>query len=146
MRTELSKDRTKNFVLPISQLGLMEISRQRHSQSNSSEMRAICKYCDGDGVIKSPRTMCNEIYRKLSESLQQKREKIPFEDKIEFKVLLNGEVLERMKSDERALLVVEKRFNAKLMFRADQSLHMEHYKITDVTGVKKTGRKEEDAA
>ncbi|MDR1433007.1 MAG: Rne/Rng family ribonuclease [Puniceicoccales bacterium] len=131
MRTELSKDRAKNFVLPISQLGLMEISRQRHSQSNSSEMRAICKYCKGDGFVKSPRTMCNEIYRKLSEILQKKREKISEEIGLEFKILLNDEVLERMKSDARALLSVERKFNAKLMFRADASMHIEDYKISD---------------
>ncbi|MDR2737994.1 MAG: Rne/Rng family ribonuclease [Puniceicoccales bacterium] len=133
MRTELAKDRAKSFVLPISQLGLMEISRQRHSQSNSSEMRTICKYCDGDGFIKSPRTMCHEIYRKLTDFLQQKREKIPLTTKVEFKILLNSDVLDRMKCDEHALITVEEKFNAKLMFRADASLHIEHYKITDIT-------------
>ncbi|MDR2777108.1 MAG: Rne/Rng family ribonuclease [Puniceicoccales bacterium] len=133
MRKELSKDRAKNFVLPISQLGLMEISRQRHSQSNNSEMRTMCKYCDGDGFIKSPRTMCNEIYRKLIEFLQQKRSKVPSEIKIEFKISLNNEVLERMKGDEYALISIEKKFDAKLLFRADPLLHMENYKITDVT-------------
>ncbi|MDR2603580.1 MAG: Rne/Rng family ribonuclease, partial [Puniceicoccales bacterium] len=112
MRKELSKDRAKNFVLPISQLGLMEISRQRHSQSNNSEIRTTCRYCDGDGFIKSPRTMCNEIYRKLIEFLQQKRTKVPSETKIEFKVALNNEVLERMKNDEAALMSIEKKFNA----------------------------------
>ncbi|MDR1401779.1 MAG: Rne/Rng family ribonuclease [Puniceicoccales bacterium] len=135
MRTELSKDRAKNFVLPISQLGLMEISRQRHSQSNSSEMRALCPYCEGDGFIKSPRTMCNEIYRKLAEFLQQKRTKVSNETQIEFKIVLNNEVLERMKVDEKALLFVEKNFNAKLIFRADSSLHVETYKITDTTKI-----------
>ncbi|MDR2778963.1 MAG: Rne/Rng family ribonuclease [Puniceicoccales bacterium] len=135
MRKELSKDRAKNFVLPISQLGLMEVSRQRHSQSNSSEMRMTCKYCDGDGFIKSPRTMCNEIYRKLIEFLQQKREKISNEIKIEFKISLNNEVLERMKNDENALISIEKKFNAKLLFQTDSSLHMESYRITDVTKI-----------
>ena len=66
MRNELSKDSARNFVLPISQLGLMEISRQRHSQSNSKEMCTTCQYCNGDGITKSPRTICNEIYRKIS--------------------------------------------------------------------------------
>ncbi|MDR3144595.1 MAG: Rne/Rng family ribonuclease [Puniceicoccales bacterium] len=132
MRTELSKDRAKNFVLPISQLGLMEISRQRHSQSNNSEMRTVCQYCGGDGLVKSPRTMCNEIYRKLAECLQQKRGKFQTNEKIKLKITLNGEVLERMKNDERSLVAVENKFNAKLMFRSDTSLHMEKYKIVDM--------------
>jgi ribonuclease G len=134
MRTELAKDRARSFVLPISQLGLMEISRQRHSQSNSSEMRTVCRYCDGDGFIKSPRTMCNEIYRKLVEILQQRRERLPIAAKISLKILLNGEVFEWMKSDEKLLMSVETKFNAKLLFRTDTSLHMEHYKIMDIGG------------
>ncbi|MDR1595954.1 MAG: Rne/Rng family ribonuclease [Puniceicoccales bacterium] len=133
MRTELSKDKAKNFVLPISQLGLMEISRQRHSRSNSSEMRTPCKYCNGDGFVKSPRTMCNEIYRKIMEFLRQKQEKFPPGTKVELKVSLNGDVLDRMKNDAKALVSLEERFNAKLMFRADPSIHMESYKITDST-------------
>jgi ribonuclease G len=132
MRTELSKDRAKNFVLPISQLGLMEISRQRHSQSNNSEMRTHCKYCGGDGLVKSPRTMCNEIYRKLAECLQQKRCTLGQDEKIKLKIALNGEVLERMKNDECSLVAVENKFNAKLMFRADPALHIETYKISDI--------------
>jgi ribonuclease G len=129
MRTELAKDRAKNFVLPVSQLGLMEISRQRHSQSNISEMRMPCKYCNGDGFMKSPRTMCNEIYRKLTEFLRHGREKIPYDHRMELKVLLNGDVLDRMKSDANALVTLEKQFNAKLMFRADTSLYIADYRI-----------------
>lgn len=133
MRTELSKDKARVFVLPISTLGLMEVSRQRHSQSNCSEMRAICRYCNGDGYIKSPRTMCSEIYRKIASCLQQKREKVSMDTRVQIKVLLNNDVLDHMKGDEASLLTVEERFNAKLMFRADPSLHIEHYKILDVT-------------
>jgi hypothetical protein len=87
--------------------------------------------------------MCNEIYRRLYEILQQKRSKISFEQRIEFKILLNSEVLERMKDDEKSLLLVERKFNTKLMFRADASLHIEHYKITDAAGIKKIERKED---
>ncbi|MDR1890836.1 MAG: hypothetical protein LBQ23_01455 [Puniceicoccales bacterium] len=100
-------------------------------------MRAICQYCDGDGFMKSPRTMCNEIYRKLAEFLQQKREKLPSETKTEFKISLNSEVLERMKNDENVLIPMEKKFNAKLLFRSDSSLHIEGDKIADVTKIDK---------
>jgi Rne/Rng family ribonuclease len=53
MRKELSKDRAKHFRLTMSQLGRMEISRQWHSHSNSSEMPVICKYHDGDECVRS---------------------------------------------------------------------------------------------
>jgi ribonuclease G len=95
-------------------------------------MRAPCQYCDGDGFVKSPRTMCNEIYRNLEKFLQQKREKVPIESQVKLKILLHGEVLERMKDDANVLLTVEKKFNARLMFRADSSFHIEQYNIAEV--------------
>ena len=130
MRNELSKDSARNFVLPISQLGLMEISRQRHSQSNSKEMCTTCQYCNGDGIIKSPRTICNEIYRKISGFLQQKRVEVPLENCICMEISVNNAVLDKMKLDEAILLKIEDRFNAKFTFHADASLHIETYKIS----------------
>jgi hypothetical protein len=50
---------------------------------------------------------------------------------MQLKILLNDEVLERMKCDEHALITVDEKFNAKLKFRADASLHVEHYKISE---------------
>lgn len=136
MKEELERDKARSFVLPISQLGLMEISRQRHSQSNCSELRMPCKYCDGNGYVKSPRTMCNEIYRKIGGILQAKRKQTPSDKMIKIKIVLNNDVLEFMKGDEQALLMVESKFNAKLMFRSDPSMHIEHYKISDVSNEK----------
>ena len=130
MRNELSKDSARNFVLPISQLGLMEISRQRHSQSNSKEMCTTCQYCNGDGIIKSPRTICNEIYRKISGFLQQKRVEVPLENCICMEISVNNAVLDKMKLDEAILLKIEDRFNAKFVFHSDASLHVETYKIS----------------
>lgn len=130
MRNELSKDSARNFVLPISQLGLMEISRQRHSQSNSKEMCTTCQYCNGDGITKSPRTICNEIYRKISGFLQQKRVEVPLENCICIEVSVNNAVLDKMKLDEAILLKIEDRFNAKFVFHSDASLHVETYKIS----------------
>lgn len=130
MRNELSKDSARNFVLPISQLGLMEISRQRHSQSNSKEMCTTCQYCNGDGITKSPRTICNEIYRKISGFLQQKRVEVPLENCIRMEISVNNAVLDKMKTDEAILLKIEDRFNAKFVFHSDASLHVETYKIS----------------
>jgi Ribonuclease G/E len=93
----------------------------------------IYKYCDGNEVIMSPRTMCNEVYGKLAGFLQHQREKLPNETRMEFKILLSKEVLERMKTDESSFVTIEKKFNTKLPFQADLSLHIENYKISDMT-------------
>lgn len=126
---EMDRDKAKSHVLPISQLGLMELSRQRHSQSNCSELRTPCPYCSGDGFVKSNATMCSEIYRNIENYIKRLAEKTPVLDKKLIKISLNPDVLTQFKKREEFLLNLEKEFNVKLSFIADTSYHTERYKI-----------------
>ena len=68
----LRRDKAKTHVLPISQLGLMEMTRQRHSESVRSAVYDDCPYCKGRGKVKSVPTMSVvEIQRKLAEILKK---------------------------------------------------------------------------
>ena len=126
---EMGNDKAKSHVLPISQLGLMEISRQRHSQSNCSELRSPCPYCSGDGFVKSDATMCSEIYRNIENYIKRLSEKQPELDKRTVKISLNPDVLAQFKKREAFLLNLEKQYNVKLSFVADVSYHVERYRI-----------------
>ena len=66
----LRRDKARTHVLPISQLGLMEMTRQRHSESVRSAVYDNCPYCKGRGKVKSAITMSVEIQRKLNEILK----------------------------------------------------------------------------
>jgi ribonuclease G len=123
---EMSRDKAKSHVLQISQLGLMELSRQRHSQSNSSELRSPCPYCCGDGFVKSDLTMCSEVYRNIV-SYVRRNSDVPG---MCIKVHVNPEVLEQLKRREKLLFDVERKFDIKLTFLADTTFHIEQYKIT----------------
>src|SRR5262245_43400578 len=57
MKEGLRRDKAKTHVLPISQLGLMEMTRQRHSESVHSAVYVDCPYCKGRGKVKSALTM-----------------------------------------------------------------------------------------
>ncbi|MDR3273979.1 MAG: Rne/Rng family ribonuclease [Puniceicoccales bacterium] len=125
VRGEMACDRAKNHVLQISQLGLMELSRQRHSQSNSSELRFPCPYCNGDGFVKSSLTMCSEIYRSIVNHIKHNAN-VP---NMCIKTYINPEVLEQLKKKEKFLFDLEQKFSAKLSFVADTTFHVERYKI-----------------
>jgi ribonuclease G len=58
----LKNDAERTQILPISAFGLMQISRQRHSQSTARDMRRTCQYCIGHNFVKSPRTVSIEIH------------------------------------------------------------------------------------
>lgn len=131
MKEGLRRDKAKTHVLPISQLGLMEMTRQRHSESVHSAVYDDCPYCKGRGKVKSAETMSVEIQRKLSEILKRRPRD---ESDFQLRIVVHPTILERLRTeDEKHLIDMEKRYFGKLSFRADPALHAEQFKIVNVT-------------
>jgi ribonuclease G len=130
MKECLRRDKAKTHVLPISQLGLMEMTRQRHSESVHAAVYDDCPYCKGRGKVKSALTMSVEIQRKLSEILKRRtRDEADFQ----LRIVVHPTILKRLRTeDEKHLIEMEKRYFGKLDFRADPGLHAEQFKIVNV--------------
>ena len=126
----LKRDRAKTHILPISQLGLMEMTRQRHTESVRAAVYDDCLYCKGRGKVKSALTMSVEIQRKLAEILKRRQRD---ESDFQLRIVVNPTVLERLRTeDEKLLIELEKRYFGKLSFRADPAFHAEQFKIVNV--------------
>jgi len=126
----LRRDKAKTHILPISQLGLMEMTRQRHTESVRSAVYDDCPYCKGRGKVKSTLTMSVEIQRKLQEILKTRERD---ESDFQLRIVVNPTVLERLRTeDEKLLIEMEKRYFGKLSFRADTGMHAEQFKIVNV--------------
>ncbi len=67
LRTELERDRTKTFVVEISPLGLVEMTRQNVTDGPREILTTKCAVCAGDGFVVSEATHALEIERKLRE-------------------------------------------------------------------------------
>jgi ribonuclease G len=127
IREGLRRDKAKTHILPISQLGLMEMTRQRHSESVRAAVYDDCPYCRGRGKVKSALTMSVEIQRKLSEILKKRTRD---ESDFQLRIVVNPSVLDRLRTeDEQLLIALEKRYFGKLSFRADPLFHAEQFKI-----------------
>ncbi len=133
MRQEMEKDKAKSHVLPISALGIMQMSRQRHEQSNASGIYTGCPYCHGRGMVKSARSMSVEIQRRLLSHVRRLRLRPENQGReLRFRVLLHPANLERLRTeDERHLLDFEQAYHVNLAFRADPAYHVENFKILD---------------
>ena len=131
IREGLRRDKAKTHILPISQLGLMEMTRQRHSESVRAAVYDDCPYCKGRGKVKSALTMSVEIQRKLSEILKKR----PRDDSdFQLRIVVNPSVLERLRTeDEQLLIELEKRYFGKLSFRSEPLFHAEQFKIYNAT-------------
>jgi ribonuclease G len=126
----LRRDKAKTHILPISQLGLMEMTRQRHTESVRAAVYDDCPYCKGRGKVKSTLTMSVEIQRKLQEILKKRARD---ESDFQLRIVVHPTVLERLRTeDEKHLIEMEKRYFGKLSFRADTGMHAEQFKIVNV--------------
>ena len=73
LRKSLDEDRTKTFVVEISPLGLVEMTRQNVTDGVREIMTRPCPTCDGDGVIKSEETIAIEFERRMRDVAKQHR-------------------------------------------------------------------------
>jgi ribonuclease G len=125
----MATDKAKNHILPISQLGIMQMTRQRQQESLSSNLYTSCPYCRGRGMVKSATTMSVELQRKLSSVVRRLQLRNDGKE-YSLRVLVHPSILERLRSEDADLLVrMEKLFSVKLSFRADPNYHVENFKI-----------------
>jgi len=72
MKTELRNDRAKSNILPMSDFGIMQITRERIRPSLMQRMGDQCPACGGTGVVQARFTTINQIERWLRKyALQQ---------------------------------------------------------------------------
>jgi ribonuclease G len=127
MKERLKRDKARTHVLPISQLGLMEMTRQRAQESLSDTIYQNCPYCGGRGVVKTTMSTSVELHRTLNTVMRRYQDSIH-----DIRVILNPDVLKRLKEEDEELLVeLERRYAGRLMFRGDPAFHHEKFVITD---------------
>ncbi len=127
MRDRLKRDKSKTHVLPLSSMGLMEMTRQRAQESLSSSVYAPCPYCQGRGKVKSSMSMSVELQRALNAIMRKHLDQVH-----EFKVTVHPEVLQRLRTEDEELLVeLERRYEGRLIFRADGAFHHEKFMVQD---------------
>ena len=131
MKSLTRNDKSRTKVLPISPMGLMEMTRQREQESLQSFIFDKCPYCKGTGHLKSSESMSVEIQRELNNITKDRKFKNAM-----LRIFVHPEVLQRLKTlDAEFLEDIEQNSTLQLSFRADEGLHFESFRITDeITG------------
>ncbi|MFO7870538.1 MAG: Rne/Rng family ribonuclease [Kiritimatiellia bacterium] len=129
LRNALQRDRAKTNILPISPLGILEMTRQRAGESMYSLFYSDCPYCGGRGTVKSPLGMSVEIQRRISTILRRQKSSGKTGA---LQVVVHPTVLDRLRTkDEQFLVDMEKRFGRRLGFKPDHGKHMEYFSVSD---------------
>lgn len=75
IKKEFRKDRAKSSILPLTDFGLMQITRQRIRQSIMHSLSEQCPVCGGTGLLVSKTTIVKQIERWLERFRAENRER-----------------------------------------------------------------------
>ncbi len=119
----LKSDKARTNILKISELGLVEMSRERVRENLMRMLCEPCSYCDGRGYTKSPTTVCYEIFREIRRmGLSPKDKKIIIGTHPNVANLLYDE-------ERQGVEDLENLFHKKIIIKSDSNLHTEEYDI-----------------
>jgi ribonuclease G len=123
LRKALDEDRTKTFVVEISPLGLVEMTRQNVTDGVREIMTRPCPTCHGEGVIKSEETIAIEFERRMRDLAK--------ETKAEALLLqMNPRVSAEFTGNEaRALHAIEAETGKWFHFEGSEGLPLDHFAV-----------------
>jgi ribonuclease G len=128
LRDALKRDKARNNVLPISDLGLLEMTRQRMEESVRAATFTDCAYCKGRGKVKSALTMSVEIQRHIGEAMR--RQRAAGRSDVPLKIIVHPVILDRLRTEDEALLLeLEEKHKGRLTFVSNPALHLEEFAI-----------------
>ncbi|MYB01684.1 Rne/Rng family ribonuclease [Candidatus Poribacteria bacterium] len=123
LQEALRKDRARTNILHFSDLGLVEMTRQRTRPSLSTLLMEECPYCDGHGTVLSIETVVIQLLRAIKMAHNQSGHS-------ELRVIANDYVVSHIKSQmANKLRDLKKSLKLDLTLEADADLHLEDYRI-----------------
>jgi ribonuclease G len=123
LKTALKKDRCKTNILRISELGLVQMTRQRTRENIIRTLSEPCSYCEGKGFLKSKITICYDIFREIRREC---------EEGLNEKILVNvhPDIANLLFDEERSgVEELENRYKKRIAINAKPDFHQEQYEI-----------------
>ena len=126
LREALKKDKARTNILKISELGLVEMTRQRTRESLENQLLRSCPHCEGRGRIKSPVTVAYDVLRAI------KRHHAGMDNGRNIVVRLHPDVANFLYDEKNnSLENLEHEINHRIIIKASQELHHEKYEISE---------------
>jgi ribonuclease G len=120
---ELKNDKARTHVLPISEFGLVEMTRKRVREDVVRYLSTTCQYCDGRGYTKSRETVTQEVFN----SLRREALKHPADWIV---VRCHPEVADQLVDSEREYLMeIEGRYGFRTHVQAMSDTHIERFEV-----------------
>jgi ribonuclease G len=123
LRTHLGRDRARTKALAVSELGLVEMTRQRVRPSLWHSMTTDCPTCAGSGRVFTPEVVTRRLERALKRAGHERRER-------QLTVRLHPEVALYLLEDEpRLLQTLTKLTGVDIELRDDPMMRLDEFRL-----------------
>ncbi|MEA3560687.1 MAG: Rne/Rng family ribonuclease [Candidatus Omnitrophota bacterium] len=126
LKEALSRDKAKVEVLPVSEIGLVEMTRQRTGPSLADVLYDPCPYCQGSGSVKSIISIAIEVLRQIRGFFLSSRY-IRGKTVI---VITHPRVRSRLLNEDKNFMVyLERKYRTKITINENKDFHLEEIKM-----------------
>jgi ribonuclease G len=123
LRNHLGRDRARTKTLGVSDLGLVEMTRQRIRPSLWASMTEECPTCGGTGRVFTPEVVARRLERSLRRVAHENRER-------QLAVRLHPEVaLYLLEEEPKLLQSLRKSTGLELELRDDPMMHLDEFRL-----------------
>lgn len=122
----LQRDKSKTHVLPMSDLGLIQMTRKRTREPLTRILCESCFYCEGEGYIVSRQTVCYKLYREILRYAYDI-------SGIRLTIHVNPEIADLLHGEEDYLITsLEQSIGKEIIIYPNSDFHMEQFEIYEM--------------
>jgi len=126
LQEALKKDRSKTNVLPMSEMGLIQMTRKRIRKPLTRLLCEPCFYCEGEGYLISKKTICYNVFRDvIRDSRDMLGKRLTLRVNPEIAELLYGE-------ESHLILALERKIEKRVVVYPNPEFHMEQFDILEM--------------
>ena len=123
LKEALKKDKSKTHVLPMSDMGLIQMTRKRTRDPLTRILCEPCYYCEGEGYLISRQSICYNIYREILRDFDEL-------NGTRLTLQVNPQIAELFLDEENLLIAALEKFIGKqIVIYPNPEFHMEQFDI-----------------
>ena len=126
LRKSLDEDRTKTYVVEISPLGLVEMTRQNVTDGAREILTKTCPTCEGEGVVLSEETVALEVDRWLRDLASERPRPPAFLIRVHPSV---AALLVGVQGEEGPIIEIEQETGKHFHFEGTEALPIDHFEV-----------------
>lgn len=123
LKEAMQHDKCRTRILPVSEIGLIQMTRKRVKKSLNRTLCEPCFYCGGNGFLLSKQSICYKIYRKLIRDAEDMMGD-------SFVLRVHPEIADYLHKKEYPMLqALKNKMNKTINIQPDIRFHLEEFQI-----------------